>query len=95
MKIMKIMKRINNQCVFLVLEATVTDEVRTGIYRQLFHLKQLITDKEDASNNYALGYYTIGKEIVDLCLDPIRRLADNCTVYKDFYFLIVVQVHYH
>eukprot|EP00662_Eupelagonemidae_sp_cell21_P031519 gene31519-biopygen73980 len=25
--------------------------------------------KEDAANNYARGHYTIGKEIVDLCLD--------------------------
>ena len=27
----------------------------------------------------ARGHYTIGKEIVDLVLDRIRKLADNCT----------------
>ena len=27
----------------------------------------------------AWGHYTIGKEIVDLVLDRIRKLADNCT----------------
>ena len=56
-----------------------TDEVRTGTYRQLFHPEQLITGKEDAANNYARGHYTIGKEIVDLVLDRIRKLADQCT----------------
>lgn len=57
----------------------VTDEVRTGVYRQLFHPEQLITGKEDAANNYARGHYTIGKEIVDVVLDRIRKLADQCT----------------
>ena len=30
----------------------------------------------DTANNYARGHYTIGKEIVDLVLDRIRKLAD-------------------
>ena len=60
------------------------DEVRTGTYRQLFHPEQLISGKEDAANNYARGHYTIGKEIVDLCLDRIRKLADNCTGLQGF-----------
>ena len=37
-----------------------SDEVRTGVYRQMFHPEQLITGKEDAANNYARGHYTIG-----------------------------------
>ena len=37
--------------VFLDLEPTVIDEVRTGTYRQLFHPEQLISGKEDAANN--------------------------------------------
>ena len=61
------------------LRPTVVDEVRTGTYRQLFHPEQLISGKEDAANNFARGHYTIGKEIVDLVLDRIRKLADNCT----------------
>ena len=62
------------------------DEVRTGTYRRLFHPQQLISGKEDAANNYARGHYTIGKEIVDLCLDRIRKLADNCTGLQGFLF---------
>ena len=37
-----------------------------------------------AANNYARGHYTIGKEIIDLCLDRIRKLADNCTGLQGF-----------
>ena len=59
------------------------DEVRTGTYRQLFHPEQLITGKEDAANNYARGHYTIGKEIIDLVLDRVRKLVGiACLVYQ-------------
>jgi len=67
-----------------VLLCVCADEVRTGTYRQLFHPEQLITGKEDAANNYARGHYTIGKEIVDLVLDRIRKLADQCTGLQGF-----------
>ncbi|KAJ7542066.1 hypothetical protein O6H91_10G087900 [Diphasiastrum complanatum] len=66
------------------LEPTVIDEVRTGAYRQLFHPQQLISGKEDAANNFARGRYTVGKEIVDLCLDRMRKLADNCSGLQGF-----------
>merc|ERR1712058_209196 len=70
--------------VFVDLEPTVVDEIRTGTYRQLFHPEQLISGKEDAANNFARGHYTIGKEIVDLVLDRLRKLADNCTGLQGF-----------
>merc|ERR1712242_293466 len=72
------------RAVFCDLEPTVIDEVRTGTYRQLFHPEQLISGKEDAANNFARGHYTIGKEIVDHCLDRIRKLADQCTGLQGF-----------
>merc|ERR1712193_332984 len=56
------------RCVFVDLEPTVVDEIRTGTYRQLFHPEQLIS----------------GKEIVDLVLDRLRKLADNCTGLQGF-----------
>ncbi|KAI9492074.1 tubulin alpha-3 chain [Zychaea mexicana] len=70
--------------VFVDLEPTVVDEVRTGAYRQLFHPEQLITGKEDAANNYARGHYTVGKELVDSVMDRIRKLADNCSGLQGF-----------
>merc|ERR1711968_309934 len=72
------------RCVMVDLEPTVVDEVRTGTYRQLYHPEQLISGKEDAANNYARGHYTVGKEIVDLALDRIRKLADQCTGLQGF-----------
>ncbi|VDQ00613.1 unnamed protein product [Trichobilharzia regenti] len=72
------------RAVMVDLEPTVIDEVRTGTYRQLFHPEQLITGKEDAANNYARGHYTIGKEIVDLVLDRIRKVADQCGGLQGF-----------
>jgi tubulin alpha len=70
--------------VFLDLEPSVIDEVRTATYRQLFPPEQLISDKEDAADNFARSYYTIGREIVDLALDRIRKLIDNCTGLQGF-----------
>jgi tubulin alpha len=40
--------------------------------------------KSFLANNYARGHYTIGKEIVDLVLDRIRKLADQCTGLQGF-----------
>merc|ERR1712168_40530 len=72
------------RAVFVGLEPTVIDETRVGTYKQLYHPEQLINGKEDAANNYARGHYTIGKEIVDLVLDRIRKLADACTGLQGF-----------
>merc|ERR1712137_987885 len=40
--------------------------------------------KEDAANNYARGHYTVGKELVDTCMDKIRKLADQCNGLQGF-----------
>jgi tubulin alpha len=48
--------------------------------RVLDHPEQLISDKEDAANNYARGHYTIGKQIIDLVLDRLRKLSDQCKI---------------
>ncbi|XP_048450388.1 tubulin alpha-4A chain-like, partial [Rhincodon typus] len=72
------------RAIFLDLEPTVIDEVRTGPYRQLFHPEQLITGKEDAANNYARGHYTIGKELIDPVLARVHKLADQCTGLQGF-----------
>ncbi|GAU27969.1 hypothetical protein TSUD_146870 [Trifolium subterraneum] len=72
------------RALFVDLEPTVIDEIRTGSYRQLFHPEQLISGKEDAANNFARGHYTVGKQVEDLCLGRIRKLAENCTGLQGF-----------
>ena len=67
---------------YVDLEPTVVDEVRTGTYRQLFHPENLISGKEDAASNYARGFYGVGYEIHHYVLDRIRRLADNCRMLQ-------------
>ncbi|XP_031565837.1 tubulin alpha-1 chain-like [Actinia tenebrosa] len=69
------------RAVFVDLEPTVVDEVRTGTYRQLYHPEQLITGKEDAANNYARGHYTVGKTIIDQVLDRIRKLRECISIH--------------
>ena len=66
------------------LDPTAIDEMRTGTYRRLFQPDQLLSGKEDAGNNFARGHYSIGKEVVDLCLDRIRKLAEDCTDLQGF-----------
>ncbi|KAI6227799.1 Tubulin alpha chain [Aphelenchoides fujianensis] len=51
---------------------------------RLFHPSQLLTGKEDAANNYARGHYTIGKEIIDVCMDRVRLLAEHCRGLQGF-----------
>jgi len=70
--------------IYVDLEPTVCDEVRSGKYGALYHPESIISGKEDAANNYARGHYTIGKELVDTVLDRIRKLADNCTGLQGF-----------
>ena len=45
---------------FVDLEPSVVDEVRRE-RGTLFHPEMLVSSKEDASNNFARGHYTVGK----------------------------------
>ncbi|VDO49896.1 unnamed protein product, partial [Brugia timori] len=80
------------RAIFIDLEPTVvgkfiiysSNEVRTGTYKTLFHPEQLISGKEDAANNYARGHYTIGKELIDVCMDRIRKLTERCDGLQGF-----------
>lgn len=43
-----------------------------------------MSGKEDAANNYARGHYTVGKEMIDLVLDRIRKMVSHLTYKKKF-----------
>lgn len=66
------------------LDPTVVDEVRIGTYRQLFHPESMISYREDASSNYARGYYTIGQKVIEPVLGRIRKAADQCSGLQGF-----------
>ncbi len=69
---------------FDVTTRVLADEIRTGNYRHLFKPEHLMNGKEDAANNFARGHYTIGKELIEPCLDKIRRLSDQCSGLQGF-----------
>ncbi|XP_026465701.1 tubulin alpha chain, testis-specific-like [Ctenocephalides felis] len=70
--------------VMVDLEPTVIDQIRTGTYRSLFNPDTLISGKEDAANNYARGFYSIGPEMLDLVLDRIRKVGEECNYVQGF-----------
>ncbi|XP_049740762.1 tubulin alpha chain-like 3 [Elephas maximus indicus] len=72
------------RALFVDLEPTVIDEIRIGKYHSLFHLEQLISGKEDAAINYARGHRSVGPEIIDLVLERIRKLAEQCSGLQGF-----------
>jgi len=70
--------------VYVDLEQSVIDDVKTGAYSPMFANDFLIAGKEDAANNFARGHYTIGKEMVDQVNEAVRKLADNSTNVQGF-----------
>ncbi|XP_008585572.1 PREDICTED: tubulin alpha chain-like 3 [Galeopterus variegatus] len=72
------------RALFMDLEPTVVDGIRTGKHRSLFLPEQLVSGQEDAANNYARGHYSVGSEIIDLVLERIRKLAEQCSGLQGF-----------
>ncbi|KII61360.1 Tubulin alpha-4A chain [Thelohanellus kitauei] len=65
------------RALFVDLEPTVIDDIRHGPSGELFHPEQLISGVEDASNNYARGRFTVGKEQLEPTLQQLRRLIEQ------------------
>ncbi|XP_076394900.1 tubulin alpha-1C chain isoform X3 [Megachile rotundata] len=72
-------RKLTPRTLIVDLEPTVIDEIRTGSYKRLFSPDSLISGKEDASNNYARGYHSIGKEAIDLVLHRVCKLWESCS----------------
>merc|ERR1712165_665668 len=69
---------------YVDLEPTVLDDVRRGPCASLFHPEYLVNAKEDAANNFARGHYTVGKELMDVVSDRLRKLVDNSENVQGF-----------
>merc|ERR1712198_802018 len=70
--------------IYVDLEPTVMDDVRRGKRSGLFHPEYLVNAKEDAANNFARGHYTVGKEMMDIVSDRLRKLVDNSENVQGF-----------
>lgn len=66
-------------------EPTVIDEVRSGHYKDLFHPNQMINSKEDAANNFARGFLTIGSEILPSVVSSVRKMAEQSNSLQGFF----------
>ncbi|GAB5356730.1 hypothetical protein AAMO2058_000314100 [Amorphochlora amoebiformis] len=76
--------RIVPRSLYVDLEPTVIDNVRVGNLRSLFNPSNLINGKEDAASNFSQGYYTIGKDLLDVVLDRVRVLAEGSNSLQGF-----------
>jgi len=54
------------------------DEIKKGKYQNLFDSQSVMCGKENAANNYAAGYYGVGKKLVPGIMDQLARLAEDC-----------------
>ncbi|XP_055640705.1 tubulin alpha-8 chain-like [Toxorhynchites rutilus septentrionalis] len=70
--------------VMMDLEPSVIDEIRIGAYRHLFHPSTLITGKEDASSNFARGHYSLGRTMIDVVMDRVRKVVEGCSTVQGF-----------
>ncbi|KOC63663.1 Tubulin alpha chain [Habropoda laboriosa] len=72
-------RKMTPRTLIVDLEPTAIDEIRCGAYKKLFNPQSLISGKEDASNNYARGYYSLGREAIDLVLNRVCRIWETCS----------------
>jgi len=70
--------------IFVDLEPSVVNEIKSGPMKSLFHPEYFIFGKEDAANNFARGHYTTGKEIMDTVSDRIKKMAEECDNLQGF-----------
>eukprot|EP01084_Bolivina_argentea_P308918 534273_1 len=66
------------------LEPNVIDDIRCSRYRNIFNPHFLLSGHQDAANNFARGYYSMGAEMIDIINDRLRKLVDNCDNIQGF-----------
>ncbi|EUB56931.1 Tubulin alpha chain [Echinococcus granulosus] len=67
-------------------EPSVLDEIRMGVYRNLFQPSSLISGCEDSASNFARGYYGAPCSLIDASYNSIRRLAEACDLLHGIIF---------
>lgn len=77
--------KIVPRSIFIDMEPTVIDEVRTGKYKDLFHPDYMINGKEDAANNFVRGYSTMGTQLIGSVTDTIGKMAEQANSLQGFF----------
>lgn len=58
-------------------EPNVVDEIRSGVYRNLFNSENLVNGLEDAASNFARGFYTCSGKVVPKTFQNIRKEVEK------------------
>ncbi|KAF8569058.1 hypothetical protein P879_03247 [Paragonimus westermani] len=74
------------RCTMIDTEPTVIDEVRVGVYRNLFDSHQLVNGLEDSASNFARGYYRNSRKLMQPSMNAVRQLAEACDNLQSFAF---------
>ncbi|KAG7304553.1 Tubulin beta-4B chain [Plutella xylostella] len=72
------------RAVLIDLKPTTLDAVRSGPFGCIYRPDNYVYGANCAANNWARGHYTEGVEIIESCLDVIRREAEGCDCLQGF-----------
>ncbi|KAM7534547.1 hypothetical protein Aperf_G00000108067 [Anoplocephala perfoliata] len=64
--------------VILDTEPIVVDEIRSGMFKNLFNPHRLLSGSEDAAGNYARGFYHLGGKHAQKFATALRRATEAC-----------------
>jgi len=70
--------RMIPRMIFIDLDPMVIDEISSGVRRRLYHPQSYVSGKEDAANNFARGYFTLGREFSPLVVDRVCKVIEGC-----------------
>ncbi|KAL4438860.1 hypothetical protein ABPG74_016580 [Tetrahymena malaccensis] len=77
-------EKITPISVFIDLDTQQIDEIKNGQCRTLYKPDSLISSKEGTGGLFSRGYYTAGRSTLDISINQIRKVAENCSNLHGF-----------
>ncbi len=72
------------RALFFNLDPNATDYIRSGPAGKLFDPDAFVSGKCGAGSNWVRGHYDLGPEILDSCMDRVRKTAELCDSLEGF-----------
>merc|ERR1719361_2942648 len=72
------------RAVLVDLEPGTIDVIKANKIGPLFRPDNMVFGSNGAGNNWAKGHYTEGAELVDACLDRVRKEVEDCDAPQGF-----------
>ncbi|CAI2369428.1 unnamed protein product [Moneuplotes crassus] len=66
------------RAILVDLEPSLIDDIRSGTYGNLFHCDNYVNGYTSAGKNWARGYYTEGREIIEMIRDTLTKELEKC-----------------